>query len=77
MHLTRTGEERVLRVHVDTETPCFDAFLVQRDEGSWSVQREAAWDWRLHCGRNRLAVRTRNSAGVCGPESRVEAVWPG
>jgi hypothetical protein len=66
-----------VRVEVDTETPWFDCFLVQYDRGEWRQQSEAAWDWLLHPGLNRLRVKTRNRVGVCGPEACVELAWPG
>ena len=75
--LSQTEEEGVLRVEVDTETPGFAAFSVRIDDGSWQEHKEATWHWPLHSGLNRLRVKTRNSAGVCGPESYAEIVWHG
>ena len=77
LFLQQTEEDGRLRVEVDTETPWFDCFLAQCDQADWRQEDEPAWDWRLHVGLNRLRVKTRNRAGVCGPQARVEVVWPG
>ena len=74
LFLSETGEGHPLRVEVDTETPCFDCFLVQVDGGEWREQVEPIWDWPLHAGLNQVRVRVRNRAGVCGPVSHVSVV---
>ena len=74
LFLRETAEPGVLRADVDTETPCFETFLVRVDDGGWKENPQAWLEWRLHEGLNRLRVKVRNSAGVCGPESRVAVV---
>ena len=74
LFLSETAEPDILRVDVDTETPCFDTFLVQIDRAEWSKQTAPSLEWRLHKGLNQLQLKTRNSAGVCGPESHAAAV---
>lgn len=71
----QTDVAGLLRVEVDTQTPCFDCFMIQTDAAPWQTRADAAWDWQLHPGLNRLQVRVRNQAGVCGPVSHFEAVW--
>jgi hypothetical protein len=72
--LSETAAPDVLRVDVDTETPCFDAFLVQIDRAEWSEQTDPSLEWRLHEGLNQLRLKARNSAGVCGPDSHAAVV---
>ena len=74
LYLSETAEPDVLRVDVDTETPCFDAFLVQIDSAEWREQTDPYLEWKLHEGLNQLRLKARNSAGVCGPESTAEVV---
>ena len=64
--------QRFVSVDVDTETPCFDTFMVREQDGEWVEQPLAAWEWQLRedCP-NSLEVRARNSVGVLGPVSRV------
>ena len=69
--LSETEDSRSLRVEADTATPGFECFLVQVDDGEWSEQVEPLWEWALHGGQNRLAVRSRNACGVVGPASQV------
>jgi hypothetical protein len=64
----------LLRVDIDTETPCFDTFLVQFDRGEWKENLSSSLEWMLHEGLNSLRVKVRNSAGVTGPESMVSVV---
>lgn len=74
LFLNETAETGVLRVDADTETPCFDAFLVKIDEAAWREQKTPSLRWRLHEGLNQLRLKARNSAGVCGPESNAAVV---
>ncbi len=67
----------ILRVEVDTETPYLDVFLVQVDGGEWRECKQDVFGWELREGLNRLRVKVRNSAGVCGPESSVSVVANG
>ena len=64
----------MLRVEVDTETPYLNAFLLQVDGGEWQEQARGIFDWPLREGLNRLRVKVRNGAGVCGVESYVTVV---
>ncbi len=74
LFLSETTEPDVLRVDVDTETPCFDAFLVKIDRAEWREQTTPSLEWRLREGLNKLRLKVRNSAGVCGPESHAAVV---
>jgi len=67
--LSETDRPGVLRVDVDTETPCFDAFMVKLDGSEWYAVKASSFDWPLHEGLNTIRVRTRNTVGVMGPES--------
>lgn len=64
-----TPDPSVLRVDIDTETPCFETFLMRLDSGPWSPIPGTSLEWRLREGPNSLRIKTRNTAGVCGPES--------
>ena len=72
--VSETERPGILRVDVDTETPCFDTFIIQYDSGGWQENRASSFDWELHEGLNSLRVRIRNSAGVHGPPSSVYVV---
>ena len=72
--LSETAEVGVLRVEVDTETPHFETFLAQVDGGEWCENAEGILEWKLREGLNKLRVKVRNSAGICGPESSVSIV---
>jgi len=70
---SRPGE---FRVHLDTETPGFDAFLAEIDDGA-KAPVAAVFPWKLHPGRNRLKVWPRNNAGRDGIASWIELEMPG
>ena len=72
--LSETNQPVILRVDIDTETPCFQTFLIRIDEGEWKENRSSSFEWQLHEGLNRLRVRVRNTAGVLGPESYASVV---
>ena len=72
--LSETKEPGVLRVDVDTETPCFEAFVIRIDRGDFFETTTSSFEWRLHEGLNNLRVRARNSVGVSGPESFVSVI---
>jgi hypothetical protein len=74
LFLSEIQKPGVLRVEVDTETPCFETFLAQVDQGRWSEHPENVLEWSLHEGLNQLRVKTRNTVGVCGPESAAVVV---
>ena len=65
---TKPGE---LRVHLDTDTPGFESFQADID-GSGFKRVASGFIWKLHAGKNRLEVRSRNNAGREGIVSRVE-----
>ena len=71
LHLQQTEDAQVLRVDIDTETPGFEFFLVQIDDGAWAKERSDHLQWPLHEGSNKLKVRVRNKIGICGPISHV------
>ena len=60
-----------LAIQMGTVTPYFDAFLVKVDRQPWK-ESPRAFVWKLHSGRNRLEMRTRNKAGILGPVSFLE-----
>ncbi|MBN1293343.1 MAG: hypothetical protein JXB48_16000 [Candidatus Latescibacteria bacterium] len=72
--VSETVQPGVLRVDIDTETPCFETFVMQTDESGWQEIPGSTFEWMLHEGLNRLRVQTRNTAGVLGPESYVSVV---
>ena len=72
--LSETGDPGTIKVDVDTETPCFDSFVVQRDEGDVETEAGPSFEWNLHEGLNHLRIRARNTAGVLGPESSVSVM---
>jgi hypothetical protein len=73
--LEPTSTRGEFRVHLDTETPGFDTFLVEIDGGEKSLVT-AIFPWKLHAGRNRLKVWPRNSAGREGIASWIELEMP-
>lgn len=67
--LEATETPRVLRVHLDSVTPGFETYLANIDEkGHQPIQ--SGYLWRLHDGKNRLEVRSRNVAGREGIPGR-------
>ena len=72
--LSETGQPGVLRVDIDTETPCFEAFRIRIDGGEWQESPASSLEWTLHEGLNHIRVRSRNNAGRCGPESFATVV---
>lgn len=64
--LEATETDRVLRVHLDTETP----FVGDIDRKGPRAMASGGL-WRLHAGLNRLEVRSRNRAGREGTVSRI------
>jgi len=60
---------RSLTVQLETMTPNFDTFLIERD-GNWKPTRPQ-FTWRLKRGPNTLRVRARNAMGVLGPIASV------
>ena len=60
----------VLRVTLETQTPCFAGYLSSVDHETWKSSPEA-FDWQLHDGLNAMRVRAVNSAGVKGPVSSL------
>jgi len=69
--LTYGRKQKTLEVTLATLTPHFDTFLVRTDGGRWKKTGPRVV-WTLHSGTNRLEMRARNKAGVCGPVSFVE-----
>ncbi len=65
-----TDDPAVLKVSLETYTPCFDGYLSRVDQGEWKSCPEA-FDWQLHNGLNTMRVRSVNSACVKGPVSSL------
>ena len=63
------------RVHLDTETPGFYAFMAEIDEGDKS-RVTAIFPWKLRPGHNRLKVWPRNNAGRDGIASWIDLEMP-
>lgn len=59
-----------VRVHIDTNTPRFDAFEISRD-GKLAGRSDNVLLWDLHAGRNELRVTPRNTAGRHGITSAI------
>ncbi|MEE3232829.1 MAG: transglutaminase-like domain-containing protein [Candidatus Latescibacterota bacterium] len=74
LFLYETEKAGVLRVEVDTETPCLDTFLVQLNRNEFQEHKQGIFDWSLKEGLNHLRVKIRNKAGICGMESCVTLV---
>jgi len=72
--VSETAQPGILKVDVDTETPCFETFVIQMDNAEWHNIRGTSFEWMLHEGLNNLRVKVRNTAGVLGPESFVSVV---
>jgi len=73
--LEPSKEPGSFRVHLDTETPRFDTFLAEIDNGQ--KQRVASgFTWRLHLGKNQLRVRPRNVLGREGIPSWIVLANP-
>ncbi len=73
--LEPTSTRGEFRVHLDTETPGFYAFMAEIDEGDKS-RVTAIFPWKLHAGRNRLKVWPRNYAGRDGIASWIDLQIP-
>ncbi|MDE2889131.1 MAG: hypothetical protein OXR72_13050 [Gemmatimonadota bacterium] len=69
---TAVGNENgtMLRVNLETQTPCFSGYLSSLDFDEWKPCQER-FDWQLHDGLNTMRVRSINSAGVKGPVSSL------
>ena len=68
--LEDTSTANELRVFLDTETPGFETFQANIDEGGWKPVA-SGFIWKPHAGKNRLEVRSRNNAGREGIVSRI------
>ena len=68
--LEATSTPSELRVHLDTVTPSFDMFVAKLDDGEWQ-KVSSGFSWKLHTGKNRLEVKSRNTAGREGAASYV------
>ena len=73
IHLQQGDSDDQLQVLLETETPNLEGFEIRADNGAWE-DREAAFDWPLHSGENRLSVRPVNAFGRRGEESRVRVI---
>ena len=64
-------ERGLIRVQCSTETtPGWDGLLIDRS-GAQEIVKSGEFLWKLQPGMNRLAVRTRNSAGRAGPPENI------
>jgi len=68
VHLAPLTSKR-LAVQLETMTPNFDTFLVEKD-GDWKPTRPE-FAWNLKRDVNTLTVRSRNSRGIVGPVASV------
>jgi hypothetical protein len=65
-----TDKPGELRVHLESQTPSFDTFLVAIDEQSKQAVA-SGFLWKLKAGKNRLKVWPRNKLGREGIASWV------
>lgn len=65
-----TRNAALLRVSLETQTPCFSGFLSSVNREAWTSCPEV-FDWHLNRGLNTMRVRSFNSAGVKGPVSSL------
>lgn len=72
IELSKGERPGTVRVRIGTFTPAFEALLLKTDGGD-SRAADLSFDWYLHEGENRLAVRTRNLFGALGRPSSVRA----
>jgi len=63
-------ERGAFRVHLDTETPSFDTFLMEIDGGEKKTV-SSGFTWTLHPGKNHLRIRPRNVLGREGIPSWI------
>lgn len=72
--VTETDQPDILRVDIDTVTPCFKTFLIQADRNEWAEHQSSTFEWHLHEGINTLDIRACNTLDVPGPVSTVTVV---
>lgn len=72
--VSKTARPGVLRIDIDTETPCFETFVADIDGSGWMAFKGATLEWPLHEGLNTLRVKAKNTMGITGPESSVRVV---
>jgi len=69
--LAATGRGRII-LSLESYCPDFDSFEVSFDSSAWQkVENPANLAWPLKKGENGLKLRTRNIAGVTGPETSL------
>ena len=66
----------LVRVHLDTETPGFEAFMASID-GKQKRTVSSRFDWQLHKGQNRLGAYALNSALREGVPSQIVLDYAG
>ncbi len=72
--LSETEKPGILCVDIDTETPCFETFIIRTGNSKPIETTNTTFKWKLHEGLNHFRVRVRNTAGVLGPESYISVV---
>ncbi len=70
IHLRQGERLDLLEVLLETDTPNLAGFSVRTDDGEWTACG-ATFEWTLHAGDNRLAVRPVNAFGRPGATSHV------
>jgi len=73
MELSQGTQPNTAHVFVNTFTPGYESLLLQIDGGDFRPVG-LQFEWYMHEGENRLAVRTRNQFGLMGRPSSVRAV---
>jgi hypothetical protein len=63
------------KLNFKNNMPWFDHYEVKIDEGSWNKNKGNAFDWSLKKGKNTIAVRGVNKAGLPGMPTTVEIVY--
>jgi hypothetical protein len=76
IHLRQGERPGLLEVHLESDTPNLTGFAVRTDDREWEA-RDAAFEWPLNAGANRLEVRPTNAFGRHGAVSWVTVDFAG
>lgn len=56
---------------LETETPCFDRYLIKIDNEKWKKAPGSGFIWKLHKGLNTLKAKIKNKFGIDGIVSSI------
>lgn len=68
--LEETEDWDTLSVTLETDTPNFDRYLIQFNDGGWEA-RPVRFPWKLRPGRSSIRAKSINRFGVEGPASEI------